>query len=380
MTPRNSLVVCLSFMIVAQIFNPMFLHAADRTCVFTTSISSGKYLFNVISMPAETCDVQLLRIAVQRSGTPLTNFIDESDMLAENARVEDLDGDGAPELLITSRSQKSAPKLRLDLFYLEEGKMYRLILPDVPPISGYRGGDELSFADRKIVRAFRLFRAGDKECCPTGPNKIVTYEYRNKQFFSVPELPLSTNKYAEPVATNTKSRKSDADQPPFSSSSKSKRLESTTEHTQTAAEGHVAAAEEQPDPQQSELNAVVRPIHKQSGKSGAARSSTAKRRVVKGIAVKEDYLEIQADGAIESYRTLRLSKPWRLIIDIPDARSSIPAASVAVGKFGIEKARIGLHDGFLRIVLDSSLLSLPVLDITKGEDSLRINLVVSEDK
>jgi hypothetical protein len=258
--------------------------------------------------------------------------------------------------------------------------MYRLPLPEISDVKGYHGGDKFSFEGKKIVRTFPLFRMGDKKCCPTGANRILTYEYQNREFSLVADPVFSTKKYADPVPISIKSRKASTDPSSLPLSSKSERLENAKDSIQSVEEWKNITADAQTPLQQPVLSTAVRQIPKQSAKSVAAYASPAKGRIVKGISVNNNYIEIQANGAIENYRTLRLSKPWRLIIDIPDAKSSIPVNSVIIRKFGIEKARIGLHEGFLRIVFDSSLLSLPTETITKGENLLRISLGVPENK
>jgi len=94
---------------------------------------------------------------------------------------------------------------------------------------------------------------------------------------------------------------------------------------------------------------------------------------VRSIVVKKDYIEIKADAPIENYKIIRISDPWRLIIDIPGAVSAIPQKVVRIGSHNVSKARIGAHKGFLRIVLDSTVSPLPTETITPLENSLRVS-------
>jgi hypothetical protein len=93
---------------------------------------------------------------------------------------------------------------------------------------------------------------------------------------------------------------------------------------------------------------------------------------ITAIAVKTDYLEIHADGPIENYKVTRIADPWRLIIDIPGARSALAVNTVAINSLGISNARIGSNKGRLRIVLDSTEGSLPTETVTQAEHALRI--------
>jgi hypothetical protein len=108
-------------------------------------------------------------------------------------------------------------------------------------------------------------------------------------------------------------------------------------------------------------------VKKKPGKGKAA--MTVK---VTAINVKADYVEIVADGGLENYKVTRIAEPWRLIVDIPSAKSAIPTSSVPIDKFGISSARIGMHKGRLRIVFDSTAAILPTETVTPVENGLRI--------
>jgi hypothetical protein len=108
------------------------------------------------------------------------------------------------------------------------------------------------------------------------------------------------------------------------------------------------------------------------GKNKAGNNKVASFVKVTAINVKSDYVEIVADGALENYKVTRIADPWRLIIDIPAARSAISSSSVAINTFGISNARIAIHKGKLRIVLDSNAAILPPETVTPVEKALRI--------
>lgn len=120
---------------------------------------------------------------------------------------------------------------------------------------------------------------------------------------------------------------------------------------------------------QNETGVKTTPVAK---KSKAGKGVAAQAVKITAISVKSDYLEILADGPIETYKVTRIADPWRLIIDIPGARSALAANSVVVNKLGISKARIGAEKGRLRIVLDSIEGSLPTETVTPAENALRI--------
>lgn len=113
--------------------------------------------------------------------------------------------------------------------------------------------------------------------------------------------------------------------------------------------------------------------------SGAAPAVAGKGRLkggqpvkLKSIEVKQDYIEIKADGAIENYKTTRVADPWRLIIDIPGAGSDLQVKDMIIDKLGISMIRIGADKDRVRLVFDSAVSPLPTETITPVENALRV--------
>ncbi len=120
-------------------------------------------------------------------------------------------------------------------------------------------------------------------------------------------------------------------------------------------------------------------VKMESSVKPAAKSRSSRAVKIQLIEVKQDYIEIKADAAIDNYKIVRISDPWRLIIDIPGAVSEIPEKSVRIDSHGVSKARIGVHKGFLRIVLDSTVSPLPTETVTQIENSLRVSFYKLKD-
>jgi len=94
---------------------------------------------------------------------------------------------------------------------------------------------------------------------------------------------------------------------------------------------------------------------------------------IQGIATGESYIEIRANQPVADYRTIRLTGPERLVIDIAGARTQQKSKSVMINKFGITKVRIGASPHNIRVVIDSGKVTFPANTITNTEDGLRIN-------
>jgi hypothetical protein len=94
--------------------------------------------------------------------------------------------------------------------------------------------------------------------------------------------------------------------------------------------------------------------------------------VVKGVVIGASYIDIQTNAPVDTFKQVKLSKPERLSIEIPGT-SSMKMSSVQVKRFGVEKVRIGVDTGSVRVVLDSTRTSFPMYEIVTVENGVRIN-------
>ena len=95
---------------------------------------------------------------------------------------------------------------------------------------------------------------------------------------------------------------------------------------------------------------------------------------IKNIVARSSYIEILTNRSVTDYKESRLSSPDRLIIDIACERTGQKPKTVAINKFGISKARVGVSPQNIRIVFDSSKTGLPAHTITNSANGLRINI------
>lgn len=93
--------------------------------------------------------------------------------------------------------------------------------------------------------------------------------------------------------------------------------------------------------------------------------------IVKGVVIGASYIDILANGRVDSFKQMKLTKPERLAIDIPGTHT-VKSKSIAINKFGVSKIRIGSNPGFTRIVLDLSGSPMSLYEITSVDDGLRI--------
>ena len=308
--------------------------AAVGGCSFKKTLQKSGYVFDISSRPADGCAVQIVEVVVRRGGKPFASFKADVDFLAGSAWTADLDADGKPELAVASRSVKNDGRGTFDVYWLEGNVLQRVALPKHEEGAGYQGQDTFRLAGSKIVRSFPVYRDNDPDMRPSGGTRILRYTFRDGRL----ELEGKTDEFA------------------------------TT--------AFVAS----PEPPLRPLTAKARPVvEKQQATTApwpvAAESPPtlpAGKPVIQGIVSNSSSIDIQANRPIAKFKLLKLDKPTRLAIDIPRATSAMPKNSIAIGSNGIDKARIGGNPGFLRIVLDSSLVAFPAHSVATTQNGLRI--------
>jgi type IV pilus assembly protein PilQ len=72
---------------------------------------------------------------------------------------------------------------------------------------------------------------------------------------------------------------------------------------------------------------------------------------------------------------MRLDKPERIVIDIPDADSHLAGKRVAINRFGVSRARVGRNRGFLRIVLETNSKVFPKFDVKPSDAGITIEFL-----
>ena len=99
-----------------------------------------------------------------------------------------------------------------------------------------------------------------------------------------------------------------------------------------------------------------------------------KAKVLTAINVVADGVEIVVQGGVDTFKSFRLTSPYRLVVDISGVKSSFTAKSVAVKSFGIDKARLGISPDKVRIVFDMGVNTLLPYRVEKSENGLKVLL------
>lgn len=291
--------------------------AAEPTCSYSKIVQRGGLVFDVRSRPAGGCGVQIVTVTAMRAGKKVAAMKTDADQVPKSAKAVDLDGDGTPELVLTSLVPGGMAMESLDIYRLDGATLQHSTIPELEDKSGYRGGDRFKIEGHLIVRTFPVYLDGDQDGKPTGGSRSLKYGYK--------EGALTLSAMTE---------KSEA--PPSS------------------------ASQNVPDPVK-EVSAPPEPVV----------SATAALTITEIIAT-EAGIAILSNSAITKYKTMRLKKPERIAIDMPGADSPLAGKKIAIERFGINRARIGRNKGFLRVVLDTDLDAFPKFEIKPSATGVQI--------
>jgi len=115
---------------------------------------------------------------LRADNSPVTRGVEG---LVTRAELNDIDGDGAPELLVWLVRPGSGFYGSVIAYSTNRRKSLSEIWiapPEPGDLAGYRGQDEFEVVQHTFVRRFPVFRAGDTKTMPTGGIRQFQYRLR----------------------------------------------------------------------------------------------------------------------------------------------------------------------------------------------------------
>ncbi|WP_188055634.1 type IV pilus secretin family protein [Oryzomonas rubra] len=100
----------------------------------------------------------------------------------------------------------------------------------------------------------------------------------------------------------------------------------------------------------------------------------ATRRALNAVTAKDGAIILAVDGGVEEFKTFRLNKPERYVIDLFGVTSILPNRFIPLNAIGVASARIGLYPDKTRVVLDAINGSFPEATTTKADEGVRVVL------
>lgn len=105
----------------------------------------------------------------------------------------------------------------------------------------------------------------------------------------------------------------------------------------------------------------------------AASSSNAEKALVTGISAQRDAIIIQASGEIGEFKTFRLNKPERIVVDLMNVKAAPELKMVQLNALGISTARVGTYADKVRVVFDALTGGLSDAKVVRAENGLRVS-------
>ena len=181
------------FVLFAVILAPCAAATASAKECFTKTLTFQAYEIKVSSSPGTSsfsgnpCFGQAYRLDIANDGHLVAKSeVVETDWI-ENALVTDLNGDGSFEVLVNTVNGMGSFG-DMELFTLAD--VDKIITKSLPPLSkeqesGYRGKDDFAIEGGQIIRTFPTYVRSDANCCPSGQDRRIQYEYEDGELAEV---------------------------------------------------------------------------------------------------------------------------------------------------------------------------------------------------
>jgi type IV pilus assembly protein PilQ len=95
-------------------------------------------------------------------------------------------------------------------------------------------------------------------------------------------------------------------------------------------------------------------------------------KFLRAVTASDDGIEISVPGGVESFNAFKLTKPDRLVLDLPGVKSGIAEKTIAINRFAIGQVRQGIYPDKIRIVMDAAKSPLPPYQVIRGSEGLKV--------
>lgn len=96
------------------------------------------------------------------------------------------------------------------------------------------------------------------------------------------------------------------------------------------------------------------------------------QKMVTSFDLLKESMEIKISGEPDSFKSFRMDKPGRLVLDLFGVRSAIKENAIEVNSMGISRVRIGLTPEKVRFVFDSQQPELPEYKVEKIDTGIKV--------
>jgi len=108
--------------------------------------------------------------------------------------------------------------------------------------------------------------------------------------------------------------------------------------------------------------------------NGKAESVVVPLRTLTAVSVKDDSIVLVIDGGAGEFKTFRLNKPERFVIDLYGVKSALAQRILSINSLGVSSARFGVYPDKVRIVFDTMNGTFPEATATETSEGVKIVL------
>ncbi len=109
-----------------------------------------------------------------------------------------------------------------------------------------------------------------------------------------------------------------------------------------------------------------------------ASKNEIKSNVLTSISIENNSVLLSINGGVKNYKTFRLDKPERFVIDLMDVHADVSSRIIPLNSAGVASARVGSYPDKVRVVLDSVDGSFPETTVENLKNGLNIVLKVNK--
>ena len=168
---------------VSLLLVPSVLAAEDR-CGFAQTIERHGYRVEVAVADDEACSVGTYALVITPPKGKAQRLTEERDGTVQRVWLEDLSGDGRPEIIVQTASAGSGSYGAVAL-YADRNHQFRRrrVAPLTgPQRKGYMGHDQFEVTGGVLFRSFPLYKGADRNAQPTGGMTRLKYSYQRNRW------------------------------------------------------------------------------------------------------------------------------------------------------------------------------------------------------
>jgi type IV pilus assembly protein PilQ len=95
-------------------------------------------------------------------------------------------------------------------------------------------------------------------------------------------------------------------------------------------------------------------------------------KVLRAVAPNSVGIVLSVEGGVDAFNAFKLTRPDRLVIDLPGVKNGIAVKSVAIDRFGAGQARLGGYPDKVRVVIDAAKASLQSYRVVKDAAGIKV--------